>query len=767
ATAGISGTVELATTNRITAVAASAVQFRTGSNCTTLANYSGAPFGSTGATANSIVFQSGSTYTHNNGDNPFQRTAPSSVVVYQAGSNQVWNTSSGFDVTGRTYGNLTIGAPISVANTGAFTFGLMTISAAGQFTLTGAGITAVNIRGGITNNSANPISIGCGSGNINFQNVTTQQLNGTGTGNITFVTVNGGKAVINTSVNVNTNKNVTLTDLVNNGFVTFTAPATWSFAGTLSGSGSFNSSGNYFANLDFQPASVSFGSFKTTANAVNNLTYNRTGITSTFTSQVQVWGIVDVQAGTLASNGFLRLGSNSARQGIIKASAGTITGNVIVDRFIPGSGAGNSPARMLSSAVSGLTTNTAWSDDFPVVGDYPYTYCSTCPAATVYPTIWGYDDNNVAPQSQYESANTVTINPMMGFFSNLQTLFARQTDVVGPVNDGPLSLSLPSTLNGIHFVGNPYPSPIRWSLVRNLPGQVPLQAAYYGWSATNNNWGNFNGTVGTFGLNDTIYLGQGFSVTTSTPAGGNFIMNNTVRHLSNQSTFYRTESPNRVLKMNIEGFNGKDQFAVYTIEGGKEAYNPEKDVKKISANPVDRNPLISVVVENVSLAIKELSDEEIQREIPIKVATKEAGVYTFNTAEFTNFNGVRIIFTDKLLGKNIEVNESFSYQVELPEGPVENRFFLNMGVVDMVGTIESNGFDCFGAEGMLHIFNNTKESFGGSVQLFDLSGKLLFNQNVNLTPGQTSVQVPEVSAGVYIANISGAKEPVTRKVFIK
>jgi hypothetical protein len=87
----IFGSIELATTNRLTANSTNGIRFKSGSSCTTLANYSGAAFGSTGATASSVLFESGSTYTHNNGDNPFQRTAPSSVVVFASGSNQVWN----------------------------------------------------------------------------------------------------------------------------------------------------------------------------------------------------------------------------------------------------------------------------------------------------------------------------------------------------------------------------------------------------------------------------------------------------------------------------------------------------------------------------------------------------------------------------------------------------------------------------------------------------------------------------------------------------
>ncbi len=73
----------------------------------------GNPFGSsTTGTTNSVEFQSGSTFNHNSGANPFTKTQPASVVVFDAGSQYNFNfTSSGAFITaaGRTYPNLTFG----------------------------------------------------------------------------------------------------------------------------------------------------------------------------------------------------------------------------------------------------------------------------------------------------------------------------------------------------------------------------------------------------------------------------------------------------------------------------------------------------------------------------------------------------------------------------------------------------------------------------------------------------------------------------------
>jgi|688.fasta_scaffold14654_3 hypothetical protein len=773
ATGNVFGAINLATTNRMTAAAPNGLKFKSGSSLTTTANYSGGPFGAAANTANSVVFEGGSTYTHNGGDNPFQRTAPSSVVVFNLGSFQVWNTTTGFDANGRAYGNVTLNAVISANNAGAFSVGELTIGATGQLTMTGTGSSSVTIRGNINNNSNLTCSINSGTGGINFTKVGTQTLGGSGTGDFVLLAPTPGATRVVTAGGLSMLKNATFNDLnlVGTGKLIFgAANLTATFNGTILGTGTINAFNLRDANFNFIGATTaSIGSLKVNS-SINNITINRVGSTSTLLSGLVVNGTVTMTEGTLNSNGFLKLASSATRQGIISGTGnGTVTGNVNVERYVAPSGINNSPARLISCPVSGLTTNTAWGDDFPVVGDYPYVYTTGGPNAVVYPSIWTLDDANIAPQTQYESANTVAISPFSGFFANLGTANsqAKTLDVFGPVNNGALNVNLGATVNGIHYIGNPYPSPIRWSLLRNLPGQVGLQAAYYGWSSVNNAYGYWNGTVGTFGLNDTIFLGQAFSVTTNTPAGGNLISDNTIRHGSNAPTFYRTAQPSSLLKLNIEGEQGIDQVAVYTIPGGVENYNPESDAKKLDAAPGDNTPQLAVLVDNTKLAIKEFEDFSLNKSIPLYVNVNATGFYTFSVDQQSDLNGKKLFFVDTKNNTKVKLNANSKFNVALEAGEYNNRFYINLASTEEVESGVVASLDCFANNSMLSILNGSDETTAVRVELYDLSGKLLLNELTNAASGVSTISIPAISDGIYLVKLFTNDEIVTKKVLIK
>src|SRR5205085_11310069 len=131
---------------------------------TTASSYNSStnPFG-TGADGNSanssIIFASGSTYIHNNGDSPFGPSNGGPVVVFQTGSEADWLSSNGFQANGRTYANLVIGdgttaRTLSDSGSGNFQFDNLTVkstsTANSSLSFTGSGSSTVTIQGNIS-----------------------------------------------------------------------------------------------------------------------------------------------------------------------------------------------------------------------------------------------------------------------------------------------------------------------------------------------------------------------------------------------------------------------------------------------------------------------------------------------------------------------------------------------------------------------------------------------------------------------------------------
>src|SRR6266446_8469353 len=88
------------------AASATGITFNSGATFTQGTGVTGSVFGS--GTANSIVFASGSTFNQLAGSNPFQKTAPASVVVFQTGSLFSLQANLTPSFSGRTYANFEV-----------------------------------------------------------------------------------------------------------------------------------------------------------------------------------------------------------------------------------------------------------------------------------------------------------------------------------------------------------------------------------------------------------------------------------------------------------------------------------------------------------------------------------------------------------------------------------------------------------------------------------------------------------------------------------
>ncbi len=772
ATGNVFGAINSNTGSSITSAINAGLKFQSGSTFTTGAGYLGAAFGGPTAITNSVSFESGSSYIHNNGENPFQKLSPASAVDFRVGSNQTFNTANGFDGNGRVYRNLSIGAAVTLPLTGSISMTSLTITPSGQFTVTGTGASAINISGSVTNNSNNPLSMTAGSGNLNF--LSSGTIGGSGTGSITLLGTGAGFVNVVSGASLTVLKNLNFANLNLSGSATYkfnAAALTANFTGTITGTGSFIPFGTD-ANFSFT-GTGSVGTLKCNS-FINNLTINTPATTSTLLSTLRVLGTVTVTDGTLNSNGFLVLSSNPLRQGIISgAGTANVTGNVTVERYLSVTPA---QTRYISCPVTGLTTSTAWADDYVVQGLFPYTYATNVPlpAPPNAPTIWTYDESNVLPQTPWESAVGQPItNSLVGYSASLHNTLARTLDVTGPANNGALSNVLPATTGGWHIMGNPYPSPIRFSLMRNLPGQVGLQNGYYGWSAANSGYGFYNGAapgLSTFGMTDTIYTSQAVAITTSTPAGGTLITDNSIRHGSNAPSFNRDVVVKNIVKLNVANQDGVDQLAIGTVNGGTENYNPEIDMAKMMNNPSETHPELGMVIDNRILAIKAFENLIPSRSIPLHLIAKVDGIYTFSVAEFSNTeNNLNAYLVDVEANKKVKLKVGAKYSVALTNSIYNNRFYLNYENSEVAlsdSEVSLNDVDFFNNNESLSIINNG-DAKASDIVLYDMSGKLLMQQGVNLSKGVSTVELPSLAQGIYMVKIQSNNSLVTKKIIIK
>ena len=102
--------------HRLTANSENAIAFINGASFTAGSTFSGNAFGT--VTANSVVFNAGSSYMQSGGNSPFGLVSPAGVVVFNPGSLYKFSASSGApELSGRVYGNLEINSASAALNT--------------------------------------------------------------------------------------------------------------------------------------------------------------------------------------------------------------------------------------------------------------------------------------------------------------------------------------------------------------------------------------------------------------------------------------------------------------------------------------------------------------------------------------------------------------------------------------------------------------------------------------------------------------------------
>jgi len=263
-TGSISGSMDFTgAANQITAADASSLIFNAGAVFTQDTYNTGNVFGS--GTSNSVIFANNSTFVQYAGSNPFQKTAPASVVVFQTGSLFKIKASVSPAFNGRNYANLEIdasGSTFTPTGSSPVTMDNLTVTN-GTLNFNVTGTHGHAIKGNINVASGAILNFApSDAGTVNLNGTTLQTISGTGTittgANSTLVVDNVGGVVLDNNanltgnliivsgaLNVNPAKQLTVTGaLTNNGTINLLSDAdgtaTILTPATISGSGTYN-----------------------------------------------------------------------------------------------------------------------------------------------------------------------------------------------------------------------------------------------------------------------------------------------------------------------------------------------------------------------------------------------------------------------------------------------------------------------------------------------------------------------------------------------
>ena len=318
--------------------------------------------------------------------------------------------------------------------------------------------------------------------------------------------------------------------------------------------------------------------------------------------------------------------------------------------------------------------------------------------------------------------------------------------------------------DGWHLVGNPYASHIDYAAVTKLRMTSNI---YF----TDN--GNYSDYVATYGT--ILAPFQGFYVETNTSLAAHSLTFTEACKVNNHTTeFYRTKNTSDItLLVHSALVPYSHQNTINFNQEATVNYDENFDAS-YRKFPQPIAPAIYMIDKTINKnLIKNVIDSKSDEvSIPLGVFTPKAGVYYLDVA-VTNADTYTSLWIENIkTGNKYEVGSSVAIVGE--ELGTNSDFVLRMSKKsklsnsDLTEALENN-LIVFATENTLNLKSLKDNQVVQSVEMYDMTGKLVFSQsNVNTTTDNvTKLDISSLNSGIYIVNIIDINGKVLSRKIVK
>ena len=306
--------------------------------------------------------------------------------------------------------------------------------------------------------------------------------------------------------------------------------------------------------------------------------------------------------------------------------------------------------------------------------------------------------------------------------------------------------------SGYHFVGNPFPAAINWDggnwNTSNLDGSI------YIWQSATNNYGSWNGTIGTILADGVIAVGQGFFVKASAAGASLTIPVDAATH---DSRSVNKEDVQNLLKLSVRNtVNGfLDETAILFNESAQTAFDNQMDAYKIRGSELA--PQLYTFAGESMISINTLPFAE---EMVLNFEAGSSGEFSLNITAFTM--PYEVMLEDKMEDKMIEITSQTSYNFSATSGDAADRFALHFKNSTAVEDVFAGKITVYGRDQQIVVNNE----LGNEVELtlYSVQGQKLATYTA--APGSNTIDAPAASA-IYLLKISNGTQVSTQKVFVQ
>ena len=342
----------------------------------------------------------------------------------------------------------------------------------------------------------------------------------------------------------------------------------------------------------------------------------------------------------------------------------------------------------------------------------------------------------------------------------------------GQLNTGVLSIDCPRSswsgggYNGYNLIGNPYPSSIDlqnsgWS----CPPEIdPTAYYYYGAAADVGKYKTYNWSTGTGSGTRYPAPQEGFLIHMSSGSSASVTVVNTARTVQNgiptKDAPYSTDY--LILTANANGI--EDDAHIHFNQGATIGFDSQLDAYKLFGGNLTPN-LYSRM--DTIMAVNELPWTGINQVIPMGFRCGVSGTYTITARNLQSFRlGTTIYLEDRKVANMQNLMQYPVYSFDYASGEDVNRFVLHFTNPYFGISIEGlAGMQIYSFENYLYVKNLVKGATKGTVQIFDLLGRNVFQ--ANLKDLELNKFLPGVNEGYYMVRVVTADNSYSQKVYLK
>jgi autotransporter-associated beta strand protein len=548
-----------------------------------------------------------------------------------------------------------------------------------------------------------------------------------------------------------------------------------------------------------------------TTNKLNNLTYNRTGVTFTLGDTVEIKGMVTPTAGLLLTAKKLKLISDaSGDAGILAGSGLYIADTVTVQRYIPSSGR---RWRFLASPCSGATL-ADWQVMTHITGTGG---ASNGFDATLsnFSSVYSYNEPTVGDLNQgWITATHISnaLTPGKGFrvfirgdrsparlngtdnTQNAITLRIINAVTSGDVNMLPTFSAPGASDDGWNLMGNPYPCAIDWNAFHDAGRSFVTPPDYSGTDyqhldavvyvldpgGASTSYASYNALSGAL-VGDLsggiIPSGASFWVK-AVASSPSMTMKEIYKTNTAAGSIFKTAADNIQFSIKVlsNGLVG-DETVVKYVAGATSGFDAY-DIAKMYGEDIN---IASIGTDGSYLAANYKPFNGHSDTIPLSLGFSNSGDYkmVFNDPATLDLNQNQSVFLVDIFNQSIiDLKETNEYAFQVDKGNANtfgnNRFMLVVGDLptgfpEFERSAGASKLYLYPAitQGKATVYSNHHTTGEVEVCVTDLSGKRLSTTMMKWENDQLSVDMSSYQTGLYIISVKQGSEAVTTLRCIK